>query len=144
MELGVIPSRLPDGRYRALLRFRLDASAAEDDVTALSYLLQLAPRGTTFRLGASAGGARLLELTGASEGDVYAFATRIVGAIRKIGDLVSEEEPVAGARTGRLHAGEANWTFEPPGDPDDETAPTKDPGAAARWAGAVRRALLGR
>jgi hypothetical protein len=144
MELGVIPSRLPDGRYRALLRFRLDLSAAEDDVTAITHLLQLAPRGTTFRLGAAPGGARLLELTSPSEGDVFAFATRIVAAIRKIGDLVGEE-PAAGARAERAHAGgEANWTFEPPGEADDEDAPAKDPGAAARWAGAVRKALLGR
>jgi|HubBroStandDraft_1064217.scaffolds.fasta_scaffold04848_9 hypothetical protein len=143
MELGVIPSRLPDGRYRVLLRFRLDLSAGEDDVTAVTHLLQLAPRGTSFRLGASPGGARLLELTSANEGDVFAFATRIVAAIRKIGDLVSEE-PAAGARTERAHAGgDANWSFEPPGE-TDEGEPPKDPGAAARWAGAVRRALLGR
>ncbi|HTJ27140.1 MAG TPA: hypothetical protein VMA36_13355 [Candidatus Limnocylindria bacterium] len=143
---ATVPFRLADGRYRALLRFRLDPSAPEHDVASLAQLLRLAPNGTDVRLAAPSRGVRAIEITGEGEGDVFVFATRVVDAIRGVGDLVIEEDTPA-VRTPRATVVDAaNWAFEPPGEPDAEAAsePEPRPSPARRWAGAARRALLGR
>jgi hypothetical protein len=141
---ATVPFRLADGRYRALLRFRLDPSAPERDVTSLAQLLRLAPNGTEVRLAAPTRGVRAIEITGEGEGDVFVFATRVADAIRIVGDLVVEQEAPAVRTPHATTVDAANWTFEPPGEPKpDSSSPQERPSSARRFARAAR-ALLGR
>jgi hypothetical protein len=139
---GWVPLRLADGRYRTALRFRLDPGAPERDVASLAQLLRLAPHGTDVRLSAPSRGVRAVEITGEGEGDVFVFTTRIVDAIRAVGDLVADEEDAPVIRPQRTTVGdEASWAFEPPGAPEPEAPAPEPPPSPARR---LVRALFGR
>jgi hypothetical protein len=142
---ATVPFRLADGRYQTVLHFRLDPSAPQDDVASLAQLLRLAPNGTSVRLGAPSAGVRLIEITGADEGDVFTYATRLLDAIRSVGDLVSElsASPARVPRTTTVDA--ANWAFEPPGEPEgtERPSPAETSKGPALWARAARRMLRG-
>jgi hypothetical protein len=127
-----VPLRVADGRYRMTLRFRLDASAPDDAVDRLDNLLRIAPRGTSIRLGIPSAGTRLLEITGAHEGDVYVFAIRCADEIRAMGDLVDEGDAPTRKRQPTPSLVEANWNYEAPGEEEAQAAPERR-GFLQRW-----------
>jgi hypothetical protein len=122
---ATVPVPLRDGRFAVELRFRIDASAPEERVTALLRTLRWRPERIAILFAIPRRGLRAVRIEGPDVGEVYTLANRVADAIREIGDIVREEPAAstpldagaevqaAGVTTGSVDEG-PRWTYEPP------------------------------